>query len=278
VQCPESMRVQAYFDAEVDSVGAADIERHMERCPECREQLQELEELRAALRRDLPYLGAPAALRARLSRALDQELDQETAPESSQRFRWLRLRWPAQPFWAGTFSGAFATALIAIVAFVVWAPRLTNPLVDDLVGAHLRSLMADHLIDVVSTDRHTVKPWFAGHTDVSPVVADFAPQGYRLIGGRADYLDHQRAAVVVYQHGPHVINVFSWAGNQRELPPNATRNGYQLIFWKSGDLDYCAVSDTAPQELLALVKLLQGLSAGEPGDPGHAGAARGSNY
>src|SRR5439155_1224654 len=79
--------------------------------------------------------------------------------------------------------------------------------------------------------------------DVSPVVADFAQQGYRLIGGRADYLDHQRSAVVVYQHGAHVINVFSWSAGRGSLPGNATRSGYHLAFWKAGDLEYCAVSD-----------------------------------
>jgi anti-sigma factor RsiW len=262
VQCPESLRVQAYFDAEVDAVSAADIERHLEHCAECRALLQDLEQLSAAMQRDLTHLRAPAALRARLSRALDQE----SRPQSMRRFHWPRLRLPLQPFWAGTFSGGFATAVVAILAFIIWAPRLGNPLVDDLVGAHLRSLMSSHLIDVVSTDKHTVKPWFAGHTDVSPVVADFEPQGYRLIGGRADYLDHQRAAVVVYQHGPHVINVFSWADSQRRLPADATRNGYHLIFWKSGDLEYCAVSDTAPDELLALVRLLQGVSTGDARD------------
>jgi anti-sigma factor RsiW len=130
-------------------------------------------------------------------------------------------------------------------------------LLDELVSAHVRSLMPAHLIDVVSTDKHTVKPWFAGHTDVSPVVADFEAQGYKLIGGRADYLDHQRSAVVVYQHGAHVINVFSWAGNQRSLPDNATRSGYHLAFWREGDLDYCAVSDTGWDELLGLVRLLR---------------------
>ena len=93
-------------------------------------------------------------------------------------------------------------------------PRFVNPLPDELVNAHVRSLMPAHLIDVVSTDKHTVKPWFAGHADVSPVVADFEQQGYRLIGGRVDYLEHQRSAVVVYQHGAHVINVFSWAGQR----------------------------------------------------------------
>jgi len=134
---------------------------------------------------------------------------------------------------------------------------------DDLVSAHVRSLMPEHLIDVVSTDKHTVKPWFAGHTDVSPVVADFNSQGYRLLGGRADYFDHQRAAVVVYQHGPHVINVFSWAATKGSLPRNTTRNGYHLAFWKSGNLEYCAVSDTAWDELLGLTRLLQDLAAHE---------------
>jgi anti-sigma factor RsiW len=91
------------------------------------------------------------------------------------------------------------------------------------------------------------------------VVADFEPQGYKLIGGRVDYLEHQRAAVIVYQHGPHVINVFSWAAGQRSLPDKETRNGYHLVFWKAGNLQYCAVSDTAWDELLGLVRLLQDL-------------------
>ena len=90
--------------------------------------------------------------------------------------------------------------------------------------------------------------------------ADFP--GLREFSARADYVDRQRAAVLVYQHGAHVINIFSWAGNQHGLPGHTTRNGYQLIFWKAGDLDYCAVSDTAPEELLGLVRLLQGLGAG----------------
>ena len=138
---------------------------------------------------------------------------------------------------------------------------MTNPLLDDLLAAHVRSLMPSHLVDVVSTDQHTVKPWFAGHTDVSPVVADFGQQGYRLIGGRADYLDHQRSAVVVYQHGAHVINVFSWSAGRGSLPGNATRSGYHLAFWKAGDLEYCAVSDTGWDELLGLVRLLRDLSS-----------------
>jgi len=211
MQCPESMRVQAYFDGEVDAVVAADIERHVEGCEHCRAQLQDLERARTALRRELTDYRASPALRARISAALDQE----DSSRSRQRKLPGRAPWRTPPFWLGAMGGVGASAIAAALVVLLLTPLLNNPLVDDVVGAHLRSLMPTHLIDVVSTDKHTVKPWFAGHTDVSPVVADFAEQGYRLLGGRADYLDHQRAAVVVYQHGAHVINVFSWAADKR---------------------------------------------------------------
>src|ERR1700722_16974824 len=246
MQCAESLRVQAYFDGELDAPAAAEIERHSETCSACRALLEDLRQVRAALREELSYRSAPAELRARISRSLDKE-------SAGARRR-------PGPFWRGAFSGIGGTALAAGLAFFMLAPPLTSPLLDDLVSAHVRSLMPDHLIDVVSTDKHTVKPWFAGHTDVSPVVADFDGQGYRLIGGRADYFERQRAAVVVYQHGSHVINVFSWAADQRGLPNNTTRNGYHLAFWKTGNLVYCAVSDTAWDELLGLARLLQDLN------------------
>jgi anti-sigma factor RsiW len=277
VQCPESLRVQAYFDAELDAVTAADIERHIEHCADCRALLKDLEQMRAVLRRDLGYAGAAPALRAKIMRALDQEGATGMAlpagrPQLRERVSQRRPR----PFWMGALGGAGGTAIAATLAFLLLVPRLTNPLLDELVSAHVRSLMPAHLIDVVSTDKHTVKPWFAGHTDVSPVVADFEAQGYRLIGGRADYLDHQRSAVVVYQHGAHVINVFSWAGNERALPDNATRSGYHFAFWREGDLDYCAVSDTGWDELMGLVRLLRDTAAGVAATDATAPGARGA--
>jgi anti-sigma factor RsiW len=137
---------------------------------------------------------------------------------------------------------------------------LSGPLLDGVVEAHVRSLASGHLTDVISTDRHTVKPWFAGHADVSPAVADFAAQGYRLVGGRADYLDHQRVAVLVYQHGAHVINVFSWSADRHSLPRRASRDGYHMMSWQAGDLQYCAVSDAGWEELTTLSGLLQTLA------------------
>src|SRR5580704_403932 len=253
MQCAESLRVQAYFDGQLDALSSADVERHSERCTECQSLLQDLEELRNALRQDLNYTSAPPQLRARIMQALDEE----SGIKSWRHHRRHATGWRSQPFWRGAFSGVGGTAIAASIAFLHLAPPLSKPIVDDLVGAHERSLMPEHLIDVVSTDKHTVKPWFSGHADVSPVVADFDAEGYKLIGGRADYFDRQRAAVVVYQHGAHVINVFSWAADQRGVPQNTTRNGYHLAFWKTGNLVYCAVSDTAWDELLGLVRLLQ---------------------
>jgi anti-sigma factor RsiW len=262
VQCAECLRVQAYFDGEVDSVSAAEIERHVEHCSECRALLQDLEKVRMRLRRDVSYEGTPAALRSQIMSTLDLEaagVGNIAAPPLKSRPSVVNppLR-RGRTLWSGIAGGIGGAALAAAVAVFLVIPRMDSPLSSEIVSAHVRSLMPTHLIDVASTDKHTVKPWFAGHADVSPAVADFESQGYRLIGGRADYIDHQRSAVVVYQHGPHVINVFSWAGTDR-LPGNSTRSGYRLAFWSQGDIQYCVVSDTGWDELLGLVRLLREL-------------------
>ncbi|HLZ98204.1 MAG TPA: hypothetical protein VKP66_09640, partial [Steroidobacteraceae bacterium] len=243
---------------EVDAVVAAGVERHVAQCAECRALLEDLQETRTAIRSLAPQ-SAPPELRARILRSIDEAAAGETTHARP-------LPWRMRAFWLGASGGAAGAAMAAMLAWYTLSPAIGNPLLEDLVSAHVRSLMPSHLIDVASTDQHTVKPWFAGHADVSPVVADYAAQGYPLIGGRADYFAHQRSAVVVYQHGPHVINVFSWAGNQRRLPAQTTRNGYRMMFWQVGDLNYCAVSDTGWDELSALARLLQQASARDQRD------------
>jgi anti-sigma factor RsiW len=265
VQCAEALRVQAFFDHELDAISSVDVERHLEHCAECRALLQDLGQVRVALRRDLAYERATPVLRARVLETLDEESG-AAPPESNaapvpSNVRRLTPK-PKRTFLLGAFSGAGGMALAAALAFFLVVPTLTSSLTDGLVSAHVRSLMPDHLIDVVSTDKHTVKPWFAGHADVSPAVADFATQGYTLVGGRADYFEGQRAAVTVYRHGAHAINVFSWAGSGI-LPRDSTRNGYHLAFFREGNLDYCAVSDTGWDELHGLVSLLKDLSQRE---------------
>ena len=145
-------------------------------------------------------------MRAKINHALDAE----TGPTRR-----------ARGFWAGAGSGAGAMAIAAAIAFLIFQPA--DPLINDLAAAHLRSLMGNHMIDVASSDQHTVKPWFAGHADVSPPAVDFAAQGFTLIGGRTDYVDGARTAVVVYRHGAHVINLFAWADRNTPFCPARDR-------------------------------------------------------
>jgi anti-sigma factor RsiW len=254
--CAENLRVQAYFDGEADAMMAADIERHLTTCEECRAFLEDLRQVRTLVRDRAPRTGVSSQLRARIMDSLDQE-DLKVVRLAQREAAPPRTR----PFWIGLFSGVGGSAVAAAVTFVVLATVSNHRLTTELVADHTHALMSAHLVDVVSTDQHTVKPWFAGRTDVSPVVADFAPQGYRLLGGRIDELGRQRAAVMVYRHGLHYINVFSWRAASAGLPQDATRNGYHLAFWKAGDLAYCAVSDTGWSELKGLVRLLQAQSA-----------------
>lgn len=245
--CPESMRVQAYLDGE--TANAAAVETHVDTCAECAKLRDDVAALRAAMRSELSYHRAGSALRGSLLKALDQEEGRRAWPFSLPGL-----------FWTGAFSGAIATACAAAVAFLLVLPSGSSLAVNDVTEAHLRSLMPGHLIDVVSSNRHTVKPWFAGRTDVSPPVADFSREGYALLGGRVDYVDGRRAAVIVYRHGAHIINVFAWPTGGAAVPGFATHNGYHLVSWKSGNVAYCAISDTAVDELLGLVRLLKTMS------------------
>jgi anti-sigma factor RsiW len=243
--CPEHERLQAYFDGELEAAGSAQLAQHLATCADCRAELAALEAGRGALRARFAAERAPQPLRASIQRALDAE-EQQMRPARTG------APWRTRPFWLGLLGGVGGSAVAAVLALLlVFTPQVS--LLDQLVDAHVHSLAPGHMIGVVSTDRHTVKPWFAGRADVSPVVVVFAGQGYRLVGGRT--------AVVVYQHGAHFINVFSWRSPGGEPPADTTSRGYHLAFWKTGDLMYCAVADTGWSELQGLEQLLK--SAGE---------------
>jgi anti-sigma factor RsiW len=248
MSCNESLKLQAYFDGELDASAAIEIEQHLDGCEDCGSLFEDLEATRKLIRRESPYFRANTALREDIKEMLDREEGVVTP-----RQRGFHL---PRYFLSGAASGAGGMALAATLAVFLFVPR-PDPLAGDVMNAHLRSLMSDHLIDVVSSDRHTVKPWFAGHTDVSPPAADFSKEGYKLVGGRADYVDGHRAAVVVYRHGAHIINVFAWAAVAETLPTEETQKGYHLACWRAADLDYCAVSDTGMDELLDLVRLMK---------------------
>jgi anti-sigma factor RsiW len=245
--CDQSLQTQAYLDGELDAAQSLKAEAHLETCAECQALAADHAEMKAAMA-DATYHRASPELRARLSTALDAETKIVPMPALRRKDR----------FWLGAGSGAGGMAIAAALAFFLFLP--TNAVVSDLAEAHQRSLVGEHLIDVVSSDHHTVKPWFAGHSDVSPPAEDFKADGFTLVGGRADYVHGARAAVVVYRHGAHVINLFAWADRGQSLPASGTRDGYRMILWKQDDLDLAAVSDVDPAELdhfVALVKKSQ---------------------
>ena len=273
MSCDHSLRTQAYFDGEVDAVSATQVEAHVRDCLECQALLRDFGQLRVGLRREIGFMRAPAGLRNQVLAALDHETTDDVpagampahadvpVPSGSPFPQTVQSRRaPRGYFWRGALAGVTGSALAAGLAFFLLFPPRVDAELDGLVGAHLRSMQPDHLIEVVSTDRHTVKPWFASHADVSPVVADFDSKGYRLIGGRTDLLNQQRAAVVVFQHGAHVINVFVWANDRLAMPHETLRNGFHLAFWTEGNLTYCAVSDAEWDAVMELKRLLQGLS------------------
>jgi len=127
----------------------------------------------------------------------------------------------------------------------------------EIVDAHLRSLQPGHLIDVVSTDQHTVKPWFDGKLDFSPPVQDFADQGFPLQGGRIDVIHGRAVAALVYGRRKHFVNVFVWPTDEKDAPPRSgSQQGYQWIEWRKAGMEFCAVSDAAPSALEQLQTLL----------------------
>jgi anti-sigma factor RsiW len=246
--CPQALRTQALIDGELDPVAAEEAERHLAGCADCAAARDDALALRLALRA-LPYRRAPDSLYAVASGSL---------AANERRSLGARIAgWLGGPFWAGALSGTAATAVAAAFSFLIFAVP-SSQLAGDIASAYLRSLQPGRTIDVASSDRHTVKPWFAGHTGVSPPAADLAAKGFGLVGARADFLDGERSAVVVYRRGAHVIQVFAWPGRGTRLPRAASRNGLSIRFWKSGDLDFAAVSDMGEDEFSAFIRLYRG--------------------
>jgi anti-sigma factor RsiW len=194
--------------------------------------------------RDATYHRAPDALRAKLRAAL--------ARESAQSRPAARLRWLG-------FAGAIAASCLLgwNLALRHAAPDADELVARDAVAAHVRSLMApNHLNDVASSDQHAVKPWFAGKLDFAPPVQDLANAGYPLLGGRLDYLNGRAVAALTYGYRKHVVNVFVWPAGGEAAPVESARQGYSLLRWKRGGMEYVAVSDAGPGQLAPLAAAL----------------------
>jgi len=241
-------RLSPFLDEELDPVESREVARHLESCPECAAAFERQRQLSESLKRDLAYHRAPDLLRARVlrdARAASGREDPRTRP-ANQQWRWLSA----------------AAAVIAVVAGTWWVATLSGGqagerLAREAVAGHVRSLMANHLTDVTSTDQHTVKPWFAGKLDFSPPVTDFAEAGYPLIGGRLDYLQGRPVAALVYLRHRHTINVFVWpSGADAEFTPAATEQGFHVIHGTHAGMAYWVVSDLNPGELASFARML----------------------
>ena len=241
-------QLDAYLDGELATVDASELEAHLAQCPECARFRQERLELRAAIRARVPAFEAPAALRERVRAAVG-------AAAGARAPRRFALR--------GVWSPLALAASLAVVALGSWQLGVRRAagetLADDVLTSHIRSLMPGHLTDVLSSDQHTVKPWFNGKLDFSPPVYDFPGRGYPLLGGRLDYVDGRTVAALVYGRRQHLINVFLWPAARRPaaVPATGTRQGYHLLHWATADYTYWVVSDLGLPELGDFAGLLR---------------------
>jgi anti-sigma factor RsiW len=249
LSCEEARTlVHAYLDGELDVRGSLEFEAHLQECEACTREYRGQRSLREGIAASPLYYQAPAGLRKSIQSAVRQE-SKAAAPR--RRLPWQLL------------SLGFVLVLLVATAYALLRNQAssdqTNLVAQEVISGHMRSLMAGHLTDVASSDQHTVKPWFAGRLDFSPVVGDWAAQGFPLVGGRLDYVNNRPVAALVYRNRQHVINLFTWPSPQTPNAPveQLTYQGYNLYRWTQSGMTYWVVSDLNPVELRKFVDLVQ---------------------
>jgi len=234
--------IHPYVDGELDLLTARETERHLRSCADCRDVEKGLRALRETLTTSQPAYRVPSHLRRNVRASLRRE-----------------AKTNALSPWAAFAAGA-ACALVVLGAVVFQTARLSgeSTIADEVVANHVRSLLATHLVDVASSDQHTVKPWFDGKIDFAPEVRDLSADGFPLIGGRLDYLDGKTVVALVYHRNKHPINVFIMPATvNRDVSTSVvTRRGYNVVSWTQNEMKYWAVSDLNQAELRKFSELL----------------------
>jgi mycothiol system anti-sigma-R factor len=271
VNCQEIKNLMdAYLDGELDPITSQKVEQHLRECDNCKEAYDVETAMAHAISQASPYYKAPIELRERIQVSLREAIGAPASraataddsfpvrrPEAVRRGVFFEMPW-------NWLALAAAVVLAAIVASS-FLPRLRQPgadqfLATQLIASHVRSLMANHLTDVASSDQHTVKPWLDVKLDFAAPVVDLSGEGFPLIGGRLDYLDNHSVAALVYQRRKHFINLFIWPttpadGKEQKV---VARQGYHLVHWIDGDFTYWAVSDVSVGDLQNFKQLFEG--------------------
>lgn len=234
--------LHAYVDGELDVAHTLEVEQHLQGCSDCARACGEIRTLRAALKTALPRFAPPTALRDRIRAALPVQ-------SRPRPLRWLAL-------------AASVVLMLAGAGLVRFWPASSGQrhLVQEVVDSHIRSQLADHLLDVKSSDRHTVKPWFQGKLDFAPPVTDLSDEGFVLAGGRLDYMDGRPVAALVYRRRQHLVNLLVWPAPEGEKETDLRSNtsqGYHLVHWCQQGMIYWAVSDLEAQQLADFARLIR---------------------
>jgi anti-sigma factor RsiW len=251
--------MDGYLDGELDPVTSQAIEQHLRDCRNCEQRYMANRKLIRAVGSAIPYYKAPAGLRERIQSSLREEIAARSARNLSPHASVIadKQRESRSILFGTSWKWLALAASIVVAAVIAWnlLPGLQRPdpeqfLATQLIASHVRSLMANHLADVASSDQHTVKPWLDARLDFAPPVVDLANAGFPLIGGRLDYLDQRPVAALIYQRRKHFINLFVWpAADASKTTKEISHQGYHLLHWIEGDFNYWAVSDVNASDL-----------------------------
>jgi anti-sigma factor RsiW len=247
--------LHGYIDGQLGLMQTVEIERHLAGCTVCSEAVDNQRAMRDSVRAAGLEFHCPDHVRSNIRSAIRRETQGVNAKLTIPR-RWM----------------AIAASLLLLGSVSLFAlQRTSSELLDDgivqqVLAGHVRSLLANHLTDVASSDRHTVKPWFAGKLDFAPAVIDLSPEGFPLAGGRLDYLEHRPVAALVYHRRKHVINLFIWPTERATtgLLKLATDHGYQIVHWEEAGNAYWAVSDLNDDELRQFAQLIRDAGHEQP--------------
>jgi mycothiol system anti-sigma-R factor len=261
--------MDGYLDGELDAVTSQKIEQHLRDCNKCEEGFEADTALAHAITQSAPYYKATAELRQRIRSSLrdavgakDKDGSGQPGQSSVPRPQGERRPILSQVPW--NWLALAAAIILGALITAVFLPRMRAPNADQflatqLIASHVRSLMANHLTDVPSSDQHTVKPWLDAKLDFAAPVPDLASQGFPLIGGRLDYLDNRSVAALVYQKRKHFINLFIWPTTPKDSTAQTMveREGYHLVHWSDVDFTYWAVSDVNIPDLQNFKQLFE---------------------